>query len=126
MGSDPDIDETAQGNEQPQHSLYLPDYYVAKTPVTNAQYVAFVQATDHRQPDHWKNGQPPSGKWDHPVVKVDWHDSVAYCHWLTEQTGRTYRLPTEAEWEKAARGTEGLIYPWGNQWMPGGVISAWW
>jgi len=116
MGSDPKKDKKADDDEQPQHTLYLPDYYLAKTPVTNAQYAAFVQATGHEPPEHWKQKKPPSGKQEHPVVNVRWHDAVAYCQWLTEKSIRTYRLPTEAEWEKAARGTDGRIYPWGNQW----------
>jgi formylglycine-generating enzyme required for sulfatase activity len=116
MGSDPSVDKNAQDEEQPQHTLYLPDYYLAKTPVTNAQYAAFVHARGHEQPKHWKGGKPPRGKEDHPVVYVTWGDAVAYCNWLAEVTGKPYRLPSEAEWEKGARGTDGRIYPWGNQW----------
>jgi formylglycine-generating enzyme required for sulfatase activity len=116
MGSDPRKDEYAPYYEQPQHTLYLPDYYLAKTPVTNAQYAAFVQATGHDPPSHWEGGKPPQGKEDHPVVYVTWHDALAYCRWLAEATGRPYGLPNEAEWEKGARGTDGRIYPWGNQW----------
>jgi formylglycine-generating enzyme required for sulfatase activity len=118
MGSDPRIDKLAQDNERPQHTLYLPDYYLAKTPVTNAQYVAFVQATGHRRRGggHWEGGKPPTGKEDHPVVNITWHDAVAYCRWLAQVTGKSYRLPSEAEWEKGARGSDGRIYPWGNQW----------
>jgi formylglycine-generating enzyme required for sulfatase activity len=116
MGSDPSVDKDARGNEQPQHTLHLPDYYLARTPVTNAQYAAFVQATSHQQPDHWEGGKPPIGKSDHPVVNVSWHDAVAYCRWLAQVTGRPYGLPSEAEWEKGARGSDGRIYPWGNQW----------
>ena len=92
MGSDPSVDKYAQDLEQPQHTLYLPDYYMAKTPVTNAQYAAFVQATGYRQPDHWKGGKPPSGKGDHPVVYVSWYDAVGYCNWLAQITGKPYRL----------------------------------
>jgi len=102
MGSDPSVDKDARDLEQPQHTLYLPDYYLAKTPVTNAE--------------HWEGGKPPSGKEDYPVVYVSWYDAVAYCRWLSRVTGRPYRLPSEAEWEKGARGTDGRIYPWGNQW----------
>ncbi len=104
MGSDPKKDEQAFYDEQPQHRLYLPDYYIAKTPVTNAQYAA------------WKKTKVPKGKEDHPVVEVSWNNAVAYCNWLSEATGKVYRLPSEAEWEKAARGTDGHIYPWGNEW----------
>ncbi len=118
MGSDPSIDKLADDNEQPQHIVYLPDYYLAKTPVTNAQYAAFVKATNHEQPEHLKDGKPPQGKEDHPVVYVTWRDAVAYCNWLAEATGKAYRLPSEAEWEKGARGTDGRIYPWGNEWDP--------
>jgi formylglycine-generating enzyme required for sulfatase activity len=115
MGSDPQKDQDAYKNEQPQHTPYLPDYYIARTPVTNAQYLAFVQATGYEQPGHWKGGKPPAGKENHPVVYVSWDDAVAYCNWLSEVTGRDYRLPSEAEWEKAARGTDGRIYPWGDE-----------
>ena len=84
--------------------------------MTNAQYAAFVQAAGHRRPKHWKGGKPPKGKEYHPVVNVSCHDAVAYCNWLAEVTGKPYGLPSEAEWEKGTRGTDGRIYPWGNQW----------
>jgi formylglycine-generating enzyme required for sulfatase activity len=116
MGSDPGKDKLAEDDEQPQHTLHLPDYYLAKTPVTNARYATFVQATDHHQPIHWEGGKPPKDKENHPVVYVSWHDAVAYCEWLSKVTGKLYRLPSEAEWEKGARGGDGRIYPWGNRW----------
>lgn len=125
MGSDPQKDKNAWEDEQPQHSLYLPGYYIAKTPVTHLQYAAFVRATGHRAPSRneawaksysWSEQTPPRDKANHPVVLVSWHDAVAYCRWLSRVTGKPYRLPSEAEWEKAARGTDGRIYPWGNQW----------
>ena len=119
MGSDPKKDGAAQDWEQPQHRLLLPDYYMAKTPVTNAQYTAFVEAADHEPPRHWDARKPPQGKEDHPVVWVSWYDAVAYCKWLAEVTDQPYRLPSEAEWEKAARGADGRIYPWGNEWDAG-------
>jgi formylglycine-generating enzyme required for sulfatase activity len=115
MGSDPNTDPCQFEREQPQHTLYLPDYYMAKTPVTNAQYTAFVEATNHERPEHWEGGKPPKGKEDHPVVWVSWHEAVAYCNWLAEVAGKAYRLPSEAEWEKAARGTGGRLYPWGDE-----------
>jgi formylglycine-generating enzyme required for sulfatase activity len=116
MGSDPKKDKDAEDDEQPQHRLYLPDYTIAKTPVTNAQYAAFVEAAGHEPPERWKGKKPPQGKEDHPVVYVSWRDAMAYCKWLSEATGKAYRLPSEAEWEKAARGTNGRIYPWGDGW----------
>jgi formylglycine-generating enzyme required for sulfatase activity len=116
MGSDPQQDEAAADDEQPQHLLYLPDYYLTKTPVTNAQYRAFMRATSHEVPEGWTHRTPPRGEEDHPVVNVSWYDARDYCDWLSEVTGRGYGLPSEAEWEKGARGTDGRIYPWGNQW----------
>ena len=116
MGSDPDKDKNARNDEQPQYTVQLPEYSIGKYPVTNAQYLAFVDATGQESPKHWKGGKPPGDKEDHPVVYVTWHDAMAYCRWLAEATGEAYRLPSEAEWEKAARGTDGRIYPWGDEW----------
>jgi formylglycine-generating enzyme required for sulfatase activity len=116
MGSDLRVDAHARDREQPQHTLYLPNFYLAKTPITNAQYGAFVQATFRKPPEHWPDGKVPEGRGNHPIVFVSWHDAVSYCRWLSEVTGESFRLPSEAEWEKGARGTDGRIYPWGNQW----------
>jgi formylglycine-generating enzyme required for sulfatase activity len=119
LGSDPRQDKEAQSSEQPQHRFALPSFYLAKTPVTNAQYAAFVIDTGHIAPEHWRGGYPPDDREEHPVVAVFWHDAVAYCRWLAEVTGKPYRLPSEFEWEKGARGKDGRIYPWGNKWEPG-------
>jgi formylglycine-generating enzyme required for sulfatase activity len=119
MGSDPDEDKDARKDEQPRHTLYLPDYFIAKTLVTNAQYAAFVEIAGREPPKGWEGKKPPKGKEDHPVVWVTWYDAMAYCKWLAGATGRPYRLPGGAEWEKAARGTDGRIYPWGNEWDAG-------
>jgi len=124
--------------ETPQRSIDLPEYYIGKYPVTNAQYQVFVQETGHdRTPWYWENRQFPSGQDDHPVRELFWKDAVAYCEWLTkrmqdagckikvwrggilvtEELPRAsciVRLPTEAEWEKAARGTDGRTWPWGD------------
>jgi formylglycine-generating enzyme required for sulfatase activity len=115
MGSDPAKDKNAHINEQPQHTIDLPEFYIGKYPVTNAQYAAFVKSTDHRVPDHWKGGEIPSGKEDHPVVYASWYDVIAFCKWLSEETDKNFSLPSEAEWEKAARGVDGRIYPWGDK-----------
>jgi serine/threonine-protein kinase len=114
MGSDPAKDKDARNREQPQHTIDLPEFAIGKYPITNVQYAAFVQAADHRAPKHWE-GEIPSGKEDHPVVYVSWNDAMAFCEWLSRETGKGFVLPSEAEWEKAARGADGRIYPWGDE-----------
>ena len=118
MGSDPAKDKYAEKKEQPQHTLRLDDYCIGKYPVTNAQYAAFVRATGHVLPKHWSGGAIPPGKEKHPVVNVSWRDAVAFCDWLATATGKPLRLPSEAEWEKAASWDAGMaekrILPWGN------------
>jgi len=103
MGSE-DYDD-----EKPQHTVYLPTFYIAKYPVTAAQYRAFVQESGHKTGDE----RSLKGVDNHPVVYVNWHDALAYARW------HGLNLPTEAEWEKAARGTDGRAYPWGNEWRAG-------
>jgi formylglycine-generating enzyme required for sulfatase activity len=120
MGSDRQKDPDTQSNEEPRHTLYLPAYYLAQTPVTNGQYRAFVAATGHKPEVSWKVAwllprDRLTNEEDHPA-RVEWSDALAFCRWLSKVTGKTYTLPSEAEWEKAARGTDGRIYPWGNQW----------
>lgn len=88
----------------------LPEFWIDKSPVTNAEYARFVTATGHDPPTHWGESKiPPKGITNHPVVYVSWHDAKAYAVWAGKF------LPTEEEWEKAARGTDGREYPWGNQ-----------
>jgi formylglycine-generating enzyme required for sulfatase activity len=87
----------------------LPVFWIDKTPVANAEYVRFAHDTDRKPPGHWKGKGPPDKIADHPVVEVSWHDAVAYAEWAGK------RLPSEEEWEKAARGTDGPKYPWGDE-----------
>jgi eukaryotic-like serine/threonine-protein kinase len=109
------VDQHAYPEELPQHRVELDAFWIGKYPVTNRQYQAFVRAAGQRPPDHWKKGVIPTGKEQHPVVYVNWEDAAAFCRWAAGLPGgQGVRLPSEAEWEKAARGTDGRIYPWGN------------
>jgi len=94
--------------ERPQHEVYVEEFYIDKYEVTSAQYKEFVDATGRAIPRHWENDTYPEGMADYPVVYVSWEDADAYCKWVGK------RLPTEIEWEKAARGTDAPIWPWGN------------
>jgi formylglycine-generating enzyme required for sulfatase activity len=105
MGSPPG---EGAADEHPQHTVYLDAYYIGRYPVTNAQYAAFVRDTGHHPPDSWDGEEAPEGEENHPVVGVSSGDAVAFCDWAD------LCLPTEAQWEKAARGKEGHRYPWGD------------
>ena len=113
----------APPEETPRHVVELPYFRMGKYPITNAQYAEFLKqnpAQSSPSPSTgWFGKTPPPDKLDHPVVGVSWEDAVAYCQWLREATGRSYRLPSEAEWEKAARGTDERPYPWGQSWVDG-------
>jgi formylglycine-generating enzyme required for sulfatase activity len=110
--------------ERPVHRVFVDAFYLSKYPVTNAQYARFVRETGRRVPyledrrvqlDNWDQERRiyPTGREQHPAVLVSWHDAQAYCAWAGG------RLPTEAEWEKAARGgLEGKLYPWGDEINP--------
>lgn len=109
--------EKGDSDEKPVHKVHLERYWIAKTPVTNAQYQLFVAATGHESPKHWESRKIPRGLESHPVVEVSWRDALAYCHWLSEVTGKAITLPSEAEWEKAARGSaDRREHPWGDTW----------
>jgi len=120
MGSNLSFDRLTQSDESPAHNLYITDYYISRFPVTNAQYRLFLEATGARPPMFgWPEGRFPQDKADHPVVGVSYGDAVAFCQWAAKVIGLPLRLPSEPEWEKAARGCEGQAYPWGNTWEGG-------
>jgi len=104
MGSD---GTQALDDERPTHQVWMPAFFMDLYEVTTAQYAAFLAATGRPAPWLWETVKLSQHR-DRPVIGVDWYDAEAYCRW------RGKRLPTEAEWEKAARGTDGRLYPWGT------------
>jgi len=104
--------KNADAASHPQHTVSLNAYRIDKYLVTNAQYARFIAATGHRAPSDWKYGRIQQGTLLYPVTLVNWYDASAYAKWAGK------RLPTEAEWEKAARGTDGRRWPWGNEMDP--------
>ena len=118
------------GEGREQHEVSLPDYRIGKFPVTNAEYGRFIDAGGYRDRRWWtdagwlevgeKRGEPRFwhdarfNKPNRPAMGLSWYECVAYCRWLSAETGERWRLPTEAEWEKAARGVDGRIFPWGS------------
>lgn len=126
--------------ESARSRVSLGRFQITKTPITNAQYAFFRSDTGHPAPEvdkatwegyglihpysrtrrhAWTEGRVPPGRDMHPVVLVSHDDARAYADWLSRRTGQVWRLPSQAEWEKAARGTDGRIFPWGNRYDPG-------
>jgi formylglycine-generating enzyme required for sulfatase activity len=100
--------------QKPQHEVELSEYSIGKYPITNQQYQAYVREGG-KAPQGWDGDQFPQGKDSHPVVNVSWDDAQAFCAWISKKTNKPYALPTEAQWEKAARGADGRIWSWGNE-----------
>jgi formylglycine-generating enzyme required for sulfatase activity len=99
--------------EKPSHAVTLPAYFIDRTEVTNEAYKRFVDETNHKPPTNWQGKNFPTGRANYPVTGITWQDAADYA----ASVGK--RLPTEAEWEAAARGPEGHRYPWGDEWLPG-------
>ena len=149
------LDQAAYGHDRTRKWLWYENeprrqqkrtgrYRITRTPITNAQYAAFIEDTGHPAPNvaaaewrryrlvhpydrtrrhAWEGGRPPEGREEHPVVLISHEDAEAYADWLSEATGRTWRLPSEREWEKAARGSDGRRFPWGDEWDPARLNS---
>ena len=118
--------DTGQDNEKPVHRVWIDEFQLAARQVSNAEYACFAHDTRCQPPPFWND--PAFSHPDQPVVGVSWHEAVRYCEWLSTRAGRRFRLPTEAEWERAARGgRESALYPWGDaapQSLPG-YASRW-
>ena len=128
----------AEDDQRPVHRVHVSEFFIGRFPVTQDEYARFVRATSHPAPAVrglplitaggrdgvfkanaapyvWVNGEPDAGHRSHPVVLIKYDDALVYCAWMSETLNRPVRLPTEAEWEKAARGgVDGLQYPWGD------------
>jgi formylglycine-generating enzyme len=105
--------ENGQDNERPVHRVWIDEFNLAACQVTNAEYSSFLVSAGITPPPFWSdlNFNHPQ----QPVVAVSWFEATHYCDWLSAQTGKKYRLPTEAEWERAARGSvDGKLFPWGD------------
>ena len=113
LGSNKKIDKQAGKDEQPQHSINLDEFWIGKFPVTNSQYRRFLGENRNAPPEDWMNADNIPDFDNCPVTGVDWNDARAFCYWLHWRTNEYVCLPTEPEWEKAARG-QANIYPWGN------------
>lgn len=136
-----DLESKLLERELPQHKVFLDTFSISKYPITNSDFEKFIEDTKYVttaekegtgfvfdpkyrvvEKAFWKQPLGPESnlknKEKHPVVQVSWYDALEYCRWLTNKIGQEYRLPTEAEWEKAARGTDKRKFPWGNIWEP--------
>ena len=108
MGSD-----SGQDNERPVHRVWVDGFLLGACQIKNSDYSQFLRATEGTAPPFWQN--PDLNRPGQPVVGVSWHEATNYCAWLSRGSGRRFRLPTEAEWERAARGgVENKLYPWGD------------
>lgn len=106
--------ESGPENEMPRHRVWLDAFGIGKLPVTNREYRIFVEETESSLPPFWSDAMFSDP--EQPAVGVNWDDATAYCQWLRQTTGQEFRLPTEAEWERAARGNrENALYPWGDE-----------
>jgi formylglycine-generating enzyme required for sulfatase activity len=108
-------------DERPPHRVFVDGFELGVCAVTRAEYERFVEATDHERPKDWSF--PPFVQPDLPAVGVSWFDAMDYCAWRSAEDGRPVRLPTEAEWEYAARGPQESLFPWGDvmpAWLPNG------
>ncbi len=115
--------DTGPAEETPAHPVSVQPFMMDRTEVSNSEYAEFVAATNRPAPSHWVNNKPVFGQEMWPVVNVSFDDAIAFAAWRSKRDRVTYRLPTEEEWEYAARnGQRGDLYPWGSEWVPGVAV----
>lgn len=120
-----DVSKKNEVNQIPAHSVTVEPFWIDKTEVTNAEYLMFVAATGHPAPKNWSNNQPVAGTETKPVSFVSMDDAIAFAEWRSKRDGVTYRLPTEQEWEFAARnGSRSTLFPWGDKFELSNVVMA--
>ncbi len=120
-----DVSKNEELNQKPEHTIKVDPFSIDKTEVTNAEYAQFVAATGHAAPKHWSNNKPVAGSENKPVSYVSMDDAIAFAAWRSKRDGVTYRLPTEQEWEYAARnGEKSDLYPWGSSFDAAKAVMA--
>ncbi len=110
--------------QTPVHPISVSDFWLSAYEISNKEYKKFVDEAKYQAPEGWQNNEFAPGTDNHPVVNISWIDATAYCQWLSGKTGRKFRLPTEEEWEYAARGTDERVYPWGKIWASNRTVSG--
>lgn len=112
------------GPDRPAQRITVDEFAIAETEVTNQQYFEFIKESGHQAPKHWIDGAYPPGAAYDPVINITWQDAIDYCDWLSAKIEALVRLPSEAQWELAAKGSENFKYPWGNEWDDQAAISV--
>lgn len=124
MGRAPETATKDELDQTPVHPTAVADFWMGRYEVTNEEYKQFLDDTKRKAPEDWPNGNYAPDRASHPITNINWTDAVAYCDWLSTKSGRKFRLPTEEEWEYAARGTDERPYPWGKVWATNRTVSG--
>ncbi len=124
MGKSPEDAGKDELNQTPVHPTAVNDFWLSTYEISNKEYKKFVDEAKYPAPEGWQDGSFPPGTDNNPVVNISWDDANQYCRWLSGKLNRKFRLPTEEEWEYAARGTDERVYPWGKQWAANRTVSG--
>jgi serine/threonine-protein kinase len=119
-----DLGKDVSPDETPAHPVTVGDFWISQYETKNSDYKLFIDDAKYTPPEGWQGANFAPGTGDLPVTNVSWDDAVAYCKWLSKKSGRSFRLPTEAEWEFAARSADGRTFPWGNVFATNRTVSG--